>query len=360
MEKGNTTTSSTIDALRTILCMQIVFYHMATTAPVQQETLATGTLPGYIITFITMLNNIAVPLFFAISGYLFCSTYTNSYHCYLSKIKKRTVRLLQPILIWTSIYLLLYYTAEQIPLTATLFSGNNDQVSNFDWLNFVNAYTGLISGFPFAGQYWFLRNLFLLCVFFPLFWLLFKYTKAVGFILFCLCCYSLRFINLYIADSLFTFTLGAYVAFNKGIIPYVSRNRHIFVYAFLALTPIVYIGFTFPVYKLLYSCLFYPFVLSGFVVMISIVHALLPTNIGKRVTQLAAGSFFVFLIHQQLQMIVKRVIYKFLPIEYAYEVLIVYLIVPIIVITVSYLFFNFLKKKAPRVLNVMIGKQALI
>lgn len=41
--------SKGIDFCRTILCMQIVFYHMPTTAPIAQENLVDETVYGYII-----------------------------------------------------------------------------------------------------------------------------------------------------------------------------------------------------------------------------------------------------------------------------------------------------------------------
>lgn len=175
-----TTLSKTISALRTILCFQIVFLHAAMTGLTNQELSASYdgsyAIYKYLSTALTLTTRTAVPLFFIISGYLFFINYKNTFIDYKKHLKTRAKHLLQPIIIWTTLYLLLYYIAQKIPYTASLFSGNNLLIEDYKWKDFISAYSGLFNTSMFVGQFWFLRNLFIMCVFSPLLWYSYKYT----------------------------------------------------------------------------------------------------------------------------------------------------------------------------------------
>lgn len=352
--------SKGIDFCRTILCIQIVFFHMATTAPIAQENLADGTIYGYIIKFITMMNNLAVPMFYAISGYLFALSYQPTWQDYTNQAHKKTVRLIQPILIWTSLFLLLYYIAQAMPSTAHLFSGTNKLIADYDWTDVLDAYAGIKSGFPFAGQYWFLRNLFVMCLAFPLIAWLFKHTRFTGLLLLFIGCYALRFFNQFIADTIIFFSVGAWLATNDKVIAYIAAKRtSILASLFTMFTIIAFVGHTIPSLGWLYQCVFYFFILTGFATISKVVLHLLHKGIGKKVLLLSEGSFFIFLIHLQLLMFIKRVAYKTMHADSAPEVLILFFIVPVIVIIMSYLLYFLLKKWMPGLLDVMTGKAGL-
>lgn len=352
-------TSQGINFCRTVLCMQIVFFHMATTAPIAQEELADGTIYGQIIRFITMLNNLAVPMFYAISGYLFALSYQATWQNYAKQIKKKTVRLVQPILIWTTLFIALYYIAQSSSSTAHLFSGANKLIAAYDWTDVLDAYIGIKSGFPFAGQYWFLRNLFVMCLIFPVIAWFFKRTRFPGFILLCIGCFALRFINQFIADTIFFFSLGAYLAADNSMIRFVSNKTKIIATLFILFTVIAFIGYTAPSLGWLYQCTFYIFILTGFVTIGKGVTYILSKGYGNKILLLSSGSYFIFLIHLQLLMLLKRVAYKGLHVNSAIEVLILFFIIPTTVIILSYLLYFALKKYAPGLLNVITGKNGI-
>lgn len=352
--------SKGIDFCRTILCIQIVFFHMETTAPIAQEDLANGTIYGYIIKFITMMNNLAVPMFYAISGYLFALSYRSTWHNYSTQMQKKIVRLIQPIVIWTSLFLLLYYIAQAIPSTAHLFSGANKLIADYNWTDVLDAYVGIKSGFPFAGQYWFLRNLFVMCLIFPIIAWVFKYTRLPGFIILCIGCYALRFFNQYIADTIFFFSVGTYLSNNDRIIEYIAAKKTvIFASLFATFTAIAFWGHIIPSLGWLYQCVFYFFILTGFITIGKLVSHLLSRGVGNKVLLLSEGSFFIFLIHLQLLMFIKRAAYKAMHVDSAPEVLILFFIVPVIVIILSYLLYYLLKKWTPGLLNVVTGKTGI-
>lgn len=352
--------SKSIDFCRTVLCMQVVFYHMATTAPVPQETLLKGTIYGNIILFITMLNNIAVPMFFTISGYLLAMKLAPSWKNYTQTMRKKIIRLGQPLFIWTSVFLLLYYIAQQLPATAPLFSGENELISQYNLVDYIDAYTGFRSGFTFVGQYWFLRNLLLLCLFSPLIIRFYRRTRLAGFLVILAGCMALRFVNLYIADSIFFFSAGIYMAVDEKTVASIANRIRPVAILFALFTALCFIGFTVPSMAWLYNSMFYFYVLTGFIVIAYTVRRMLSKNLGNKVLLLASGSYFVFLIHQQILMFLKRIVYKTLPIDSAFEVFIAYLVTPAMIIVMAYVVYFLLKKYTPRLLNILTGKTGLL
>lgn len=118
---------------------------------------------------------------------------------------------MQPIVIWTSLYLILYCVAQQLPYTKDLFSGQNLLIADYDWKDFIGAYTGIFNNsYMFVGQFWFLRNLFVICLFAPMLWYIYKYTKIYGLFAFGIIWlfHDPLEINIFVVDTLFFSLLG--------------------------------------------------------------------------------------------------------------------------------------------------------
>ena len=129
---------------------------------------------------------------------------------------------------------------------------------------------------------------------------------------------------------------------------------------FALFTVLCFIGFTVPSMAWLYNGMFYFYVLTGFMVVAYAVRRMLSKGLGDKVLLLAGGSYFIFLIHQQILMFLKRIIYKTLPIDSAFEVFIAYLLTPAIIIVMAYLVYFLLKRYTPRLLNILTGKAGLL
>ena len=123
--------------------------------------------------FSNELFRFAVPLFFAISGFLFYFRYVNTVRCYLSKLKKRLYTLLLPYVIWVVLSGVLLTVLSQFELFAGL---GIVKEKAFDWAHF---YWYFVS--PAAFPLWYIQQLMLFSIISPLIYLLIKYTK--GFIL---------------------------------------------------------------------------------------------------------------------------------------------------------------------------------
>lgn len=158
------------------------------------------------------LARFCVPMFFAISGYLFYRTFRPSKKCYGYKLKSRFFSLFIPFIIWTVISGLFLLAVSQIEILHSL--------------PFVESYASIIerNGFyaflkwfihPPAFQLWYIQQLMIFTVISPVIYWLVKYTRGLIIIpvaVLWLC--DLSFIIK--PEALLFFMVGAYIAvFNK-------------------------------------------------------------------------------------------------------------------------------------------------
>lgn len=137
----------------------------------------------YPITYISrVIFSPSVPLFFAISGYLFFVTGSLTKEQYKLKLKKRFYTLLIPYLVWNLLYLLL-------PIGTMLILGREHSV--IDLLQSIWSSPGVT--IPADPPLWFVRDLIVCVVFSPvLFWII--KSKVTGTIIY-LCIISLWLIE---------------------------------------------------------------------------------------------------------------------------------------------------------------------
>ncbi len=116
---------------------------------------------------ISRATDIAIPIFFLISGYLFFVS-LNDLSDISQKLRRRIQSLLIPFLAWNLIYLILWCSLSMLPQL-------HDSVINaygVEWnaLWFVKKITLA----PIAGVFWYIRTLMLFCLATPLLFLLYE------------------------------------------------------------------------------------------------------------------------------------------------------------------------------------------
>lgn len=110
-----------IDALRTISILAVVFIHTTT------RTLEASGFDLRSFSFTLFLNQIsrfAVPLFFIISGFLLEVNYSDEKINFLLYFKKRFIRVAVPYIFWSGIYYLFVYTLNQDNFIWVMITGN--------------------------------------------------------------------------------------------------------------------------------------------------------------------------------------------------------------------------------------------
>lgn len=169
----------------------------------------------------TAFMQMAVPLFFFISGYLFfCKTTNFGLMEYGQKMKKRARTLLLPYVFWNLVMIAVMYFGQI--LFPGLLSGNNMMIADYsikDWImSFwdISYRTGGLH-LPMNGSLWFIRDLMVVMVLSPLIWLTVKYLKYWGVMILMLAWFSGwdgPFTGLS-AGAMFFFAAGAWFGINR-------------------------------------------------------------------------------------------------------------------------------------------------
>lgn len=155
----NKQTSNRITLLRVTLIIFVIFSH-------NNSTVIHNTEASYCIkTLISeMVGRVAVPLFFFISGYLLFLKNTP----YTVVLKKKAKTLLVPYLLWNTIVIGMFFVGQNAPYISRFFNDESNQITNYTLYQWLDAYLGLnYHGYPIAYQFWFIRDLMIFTILFP-------------------------------------------------------------------------------------------------------------------------------------------------------------------------------------------------
>lgn len=218
--------SKTITLLRFPLAIGVVMIHASVTALVVngQNILDPASVPVYI--FIDGLLNkaftqIAVPLFFFISGFLFFNSGTEfNIKIYFAKIKKRAKTLLIPYILWNFIVIILLLIGQTA--FPDLMSGRNKLIVDYtlkDWvLSFWDtSYRTNGLTLPINGPLWFIRDLMMVMILSPVIFLIIKYIKKYAILIMALVWlsgYSGPCVGLSMV-AIFFYSTGAWFGINR-------------------------------------------------------------------------------------------------------------------------------------------------
>ena len=310
----NTLTSKTINWLRMALVILVLFVHVhpdhnphwLTMDHLSGQSWA-WVLFSVIGTFINKLGFIAVPLFFAISGFLFFQKLEVwSWPVWKQKLRSRVRTLLVPYLIFNAIcaisavalslsmgkgFSLGWANPDRIPWVGWLW----DSVSYCQgWKNWLGMSMQLY--YPHDVPLWFVRDLIVMVILSPaIHWLIriggVVYLGIVG-VLYCLgilCCTPG-----FSTNALFFFSLGGFAAI-RGVGPIEWSGRNIrfllplFMFLWVVASCIVEPGKAQPFENVMFIC--------GIPVLVWLASRGLEKGALKEVPLLTASSFFVYAVH---------------------------------------------------------------
>lgn len=154
--------SKRIVFLRAICMIMVIYLHQYTSAisfdnntvPLNHSQIIENV--EYIISRIITFS--AVPLYFFMSSVLL---YSKEF-TWVSNMKKKVRTLILPYLLWITIYILIYFVGQSLPQTSSFFANSGRFVSQMNIIDFLNAYTGYFGGKIFVNALWFLRDLIVL------------------------------------------------------------------------------------------------------------------------------------------------------------------------------------------------------
>lgn len=217
--------SQTINWLRYPLMLLIVVIHTDTSLLISMPQ--TGT--SAVLYFITRtIIRLAVPLFFIFSGYwFFRNPDTFTLETYSSKIGKRFRTIFIPYVFWN-------YFVWAFQMLVVVLQGHASWIPNdvFHFKNVLDVIIGYGEGYqgmPKVFQFWFLRDLMIVCLLAPQLYLLLKGRRPYILLLFAFL-YLMPFPNELnpilkrFPAALLFFSLGAYMGIHKQNLVEMARK----------------------------------------------------------------------------------------------------------------------------------------
>lgn len=274
---------------------------------------------------------IAVPLFFLMSGFLFFRNFTWSTNGYLEKIRSRIHTLLVPFVFWNIAALILVAIAQALPETATYFSGKNNPIASYNGLDYLSAIFG-IGRMPISYQFWFLRDLMLLALATPAIYVAAKFASgALLTALFSTWVMGFWPVSAPSNEATLFFSLGCVLSIKDLDLFRMDAHGKVItiVYCIIALADVAFAQTISGTY------------IHKLAIIFGIATALYLTAKAAKVESLkhmllslGAASFFIYAAHEPVLTIFKKIIYKVLQPDSPHSVLALYFAIPIFVIMV--------------------------
>lgn len=373
--------SQVIDWLRFPLAVAVVFIHCFGEPPtVDLAAMHADPFSGmHLFNWVRIclshvLTHIAVPTFFAISGYLFFRKWQQwDKLLYLRKLKSRFRTLVIPYLCWNFIAILTVvalkvaaYAVKGKPLSSIpLFFQENGWLRMFwdcnvwaeDRLNWLGMATPMTS--PIDVPLWFLRDLIVVTVLTPLIYVYLKYTRHYGLLLLALAYISGVWPNIsgLTVTTVFFFSTGAYFSlYGKNLINECRRVRALsYVCAVLFLLPCIW----FDGRNTSEGYLIYPFyVIAGVCAAFNLTAWLLQTGRARIYPLLSQSTFFIYAIHTLLVLRVTSVLFR--PLEATgipWLLTLIYLLRPFVATAICIVLFVLMRRLFPRILGILTGNR---
>ena len=295
------------------------------------------------------LVRIVIPIFFAISGYLFFITFNPTIEGVKKKFISRFKSLFIPLVIWNIAGIIFIYIVQNFSALHVFIS--QGMIKDYSIMQILDS----IFIKPKLYQFWFIIDLIKYVIISPIiYYLVKKWNIYILTILFLGWFFN---INLYLFNNegILSFTFGASLAVNKYTIKK-QENKKVSS-CMLILWLVILIIKTFVEFKFnINSNILYK--ISILIGTIAVWYCYDTWNIDKFnikiINKLLPFTFFIFAAHEPTLTIIKKILFK-LPIFLENSSLIVYIIAPIITIILVVIIGYMIRKYMRGLYNIIVG-----
>ncbi len=295
---------------------------------------------------------IAVPLFFLMSGYLFFAGFKWSLSGYGKKLNSRAGTLLVPYLFWTTLGVAIAYLGQSIPAVKAYFTGGGPLIADYSAFSLVNAVLGITSA-PESYHFWFIRDLMLLMILSPLILVIVRYAAMPFFAVVFITWITSNW-PIYTPDAVgvLFFSVGCYLGMKEISLFALDRYGAGFLFAYLPILLADTIWNDAPFNTCLHRC----GVVVGLVTVLYLTKWVLTCErLKNTLLWLSGSSFFVYAAHEPLLGIVRTIAFRFIPIDWPYTILLLYLFLPLTVIAFLVGLHRLLATITPKTLRIVTG-----
>jgi surface polysaccharide O-acyltransferase-like enzyme len=361
-EKSDELQYKTIAFMRFPLMVCVVFVHahlkQVTTNGVNILDYNTFPIYKYVSQSITyIISEMAVPLFFFISGFLFFKKVNVfSKDLYKQKIHNRIFTLFIPYIIWNLITLLIFFLSQTF--FPNLNSGLSKPIIDYTILDYLRVFWDIRgwegNRLPILEPFWFMRDLMIVCLLSPIIFYLIK--KMNFYIVLLAGMMWLLDYNIPItgfgSTSIFFFMTGAYFSIHqKNFINTLTPYLRISIIACIVITiaEIYFAGHSWiPFGHHIYQ-------LFRMVVVITVSAHFVSMGKWKANPFLSKASFFLYGLHYYLITFTHKILIKTMHPHNDITLLGIYIFTPIFVIILCLSLYRFLHNKFPKIIAIMCG-----
>jgi fucose 4-O-acetylase-like acetyltransferase len=301
---------------------------------------------------IGIITAIAVPMFFLFSAYFLYFREQN----YLPAMKKKCRTILLPYFLWNLLLILFYFLMQTLPFTKQFFAADPGHlIRNYGIIDWIDVFWGKITyrneyGHPFVYQFWFLRDLFILNIFFVFIKKIVDKFPLGIFVMFFI--FWVNNINIYIVspEALLFFTLGYYIVKYDIGIKNINQIKTFDISVFYIITIILeYILIkSMPILhkvNILMGCIFFLKISEYFIENIKFY---------KMLAWLEKYQFIVYAIHGIIIPQLLKIYIKIVPINGVF-ILAGYFIIIFFGVFISLIFGVIFKKLLPKIYGILTG-----
>ena len=302
--------------------------------------------------FSLWLGETGVPGFFFISGLLFFLSKKR----YQQKLKTRIHTLLVPYILWNALLLSLYILAYIAGFPQNI---NGKNIANYTFIDYFRAFWDRGSYdegnfVPILCPFWYIRNLLIMSVLSPFFFLLIKHFREL-FLVTVTGWWLFTPHNAFISQTVLFFCLGAYFSIsNKNPLVIIEKKRkcYLILCAFFALADImVHTTYITPINLQIHRLALILNIPALFLL------ADYCCQHGIRSRFLSNGAFIIFSVHYPIVVFIRKLCVA--KMGYASDVIQIplYVICVIISTTISILIYLILDKYCPKIKNILSGNR---
>jgi surface polysaccharide O-acyltransferase-like enzyme len=171
--------------------------------------------------FSWVVGRVSVPFLFVISGFLLFANYELTRDCIARKLSRRVKSLVIPYVVWGVLAFIGIVVIQSLkPGLAQYFNPDQKLIAQYGILDFLNGFIGIRGNYLYDSPLWFVRDLIILFILSPIFFILIRRSPAV-LILLAVAALWLFIPNLgplrsgHGLDAFVFFTLGATLALKR-------------------------------------------------------------------------------------------------------------------------------------------------
>ena len=285
---------------------------------------------------------VGVPIFFAASGYLLFHKAEFENASYYELIKRRFQSLIIPYLFWNAAVLTFYLAGPHLPVLGKFFLSG--RLNNYQWYDYLLRSFGITEYYPIAFQFWFIRNLVVFVLLYPVF---LRIMRRINWQILLLVAIAMLFLPKYPFEGLSYFLIGGILAVKKLSLE-TTRNY------------LPYLALVFAAGVALYTIYLLPMRLSLLCGVLMCYHLASwcaeHEKIKQRLVALAPSSIFVFATHGLFSGTLRRVLQKIFMPQNSLSLIFFYFLSLVVTVAAMTALYFLLKKIAPKILKFTCGR----